>query len=289
MYLMLLPAVVYYLVFRYFPMYGVSLAFKDYDFAGGIIGSPLARPFFKHFMMFFKSPYFTTLITNTFLISFYKLVAGIFPPIVLAILLAECKGKRFKGFVQSVSFIPYFLSWVVVYGIMIALLSQTSGILNRWIYELSGGTIPFFTSTKWFRSLLVISEIWRSTGFNAIIYIAAINTIDLTLFEAAKIDGASRLTVIRCITLPGIIPVAVMLFILRLGTILDSSFEQIYVMYNIQVYPVADIIDTWVFRTGLQQLNFSLATAVGLFKSLIACILVLATNFLARRFDKGIW
>jgi putative aldouronate transport system permease protein len=289
LYLMLLPAFVYYLIFRYYPMYGVTLAFKDYDFAGGISGSPWADPLLKHFMLFFKSPYFRILINNTFLISFYKLAAGIFPPIILAILLNECGRRWFKSFVQSVSFIPYFLSWVVIYGIMTALLSQTNGLFNRWIAELSGNTIAFFTSEKWFRSLLVISEVWRNTGFNTIIYIAAINAIDLTLFEAARIDGASRLRIIVTIILPGIMPVMVMLLILRLGTILDSSFEQIFVMYNIQVYPVADIIDTWVYRTGIQQLNFSLASAVGFFKSIIACALVLFTNGVAKRFGKGIW
>lgn len=289
LYLMLLPAAVYYLVFRYYPMYGVTLAFKDYDFAGGISGSPWADPPFKHFMLFFQSPYFKTLIANTFLISLYKLIAGIFPPIILAILLTECHNKWFKNFVQSVGFIPYFLSWVVIYGIMMALLSQTNGLFNRWLLEATGSSTAFFTSTEWFRSLLVGSEVWRNTGFNTIIYIAAINSIDPALFEAARVDGASRLQAIWSITIPGMMPVMVMLLILRLGTILDSSFEQIYVMYNIEVYPVADIIDTWVYRTGIQQLNFSLASAVGLFKSVIACALVLFTNQVSKRFGRGIW
>jgi putative aldouronate transport system permease protein len=155
--------------------------------------------------------------------------------------------------------------------------------------EFTGKSTAFFTSTAWFRSLLVISEIWKSSGFSAIIYIAAINGIDIALFEAARIDGASRLQIIWHITLPGIMAVMVMLLILRLGHILDAGFEQIFIMYNIQVYPVADIIDTWVYRTGLMQLNFSLASAVGFFKSVIACILVIITNLVAKRFDKGIW
>jgi putative aldouronate transport system permease protein len=239
--------------------------------------------------MFFNSPYFMILMTNTLFISLYKLIAGIFPPIILAILLTECDIRKFKEFIQSITFIPHFLSWVIIYGIMIALLSETNGLFNRWITDATGRSIPFFTSTRWFRPLLIVSEIWKSTGFSAIIYIAAINGIDLSLFEAARIDGASRLQIIRRITLPAIMPVMVMLLILRLGHVLDAGFEQIFVMYNIQVYPVADIIDTWVYRTGLLQLNFSLASAVGLFKSLIACILVISTNMVAKKFGKGIW
>jgi putative aldouronate transport system permease protein len=289
MYIMLIPALIYYVIFKYYPMYGVTLAFKDYDFIGGIIHSPWAKPLLKHFNLFFKSPYFNVLMSNTLLISLYKLAAGIIPPVLLAVLITECRKKTLREFVQSVTFIPHFLSWIIMYGIMIALLSQTTGLFNRWLTELTGKSIAFFTSTKWFRALLVVSEIWKSSGFSAIIYIAAINGIDLSLFEAARIDGASRIQIIRRITLPSIMPVMVMLLILKLGHVLDAGFEQIFIMYNIQVYAVADIIDTWVYRTGLQQLNFSLASAVGLFKSLIACILVVSTNLFAKRFDKGIW
>jgi putative aldouronate transport system permease protein len=286
---MLLPAVVYYIIFRYFPMYGTSLAFKEFDFTGGILGSPWADPPLKYFNLFFKSPYFSRLISNTLLISLYKLIGGILPPVFLAILVTECSLKRFRTFIQSLAFIPHFLSWVIIYGIMMALLSQTNGLINRWLSEITGKSISFFTSTQWFRPLLVISEIWKSSGFSAIIYVAAINGIDTALFEAAHIDGASRVQIVFRITLPSILPVMVMLLILRLGSILDAGFEQILIMYNIQVYPVADIIDTWVYRTGLLQLNFSLASAVGLFKSAIACVLVISTNLVARRFGKGIW
>lgn len=287
---MLLPGVAYYVIFRYLPMYGITLAFKDYDFTGGVMGSPWATPFFKHFQLFVNSPYFGTLMRNTFSISFYKLVAGVFPPIILAVLLTECRGLRYRRFVQSVSFFPYFLSWVIIYGIMMALLSQSSGLINRWMVELTGESIPFLTSTQWFRSLLVISSVWRITGFNTIIYIAAINNIDPALFEAARIDGASRLQCIRYITLPGILSVIAMMLTIRIGTVLDASFEQVYVMYNIEVYSVGDIIDTWVYRTGLQQLNFSLASAVGLFKAVISCTLVLLANHTSRKVTgEGIW
>ena len=290
LYLMLLPGVIYYVIFRFMPMYGVTLAFKDYDFTGGIIGSPWATPAFKHFKLFMDSPYFGTLMKNTFSISFYMLIFSIFPPIILAILLTECRGQRYRRFVQSVSFFPYFLSWVIIYGIMMALLSQNNGLINRWLVELTGSSVPFLTSTKWFRSLLVISSIWRTTGFSTIIYIAAINNIDPALYEAARTDGASRMQCIWNITLPGIMSVITMMLTIRVGTVLDSSFEQVYVMSNVEVRSVGEIIDTWVYRTGLQQLNFSLASAVGLFKGVISCTLVLLSNYTSKKVTgEGIW
>jgi putative aldouronate transport system permease protein len=181
------------------------------------------------------------------------------------------------------------LSWVIIYGILTAFLSQSTGLVNRWLVEWGIDAIPFLQSTDWFRSILVGSDIWQNAGWGAIIYLAAIVGIDPTLYEAARVDGASRLRMIWHITLPGIRNVIVLLLILRLGHMLDAGFEQIYILYNIQVYPVADIIDTWVFRTGLEQMNFSLASAVGLFKSVIGLILVLGANQLAKRWGGGIW
>jgi putative aldouronate transport system permease protein len=288
-YLMLLPGVLFFLLFRYVPMYGVIIAFKDYNFGDGMLGSPWAQPWNKHFLTFFFSPYFSQLLANTLLISVYKLIFGVLPPIIMAILLNECRTRWFKSLIQTLTYMPHFLSWVIIYGILLALLSQTSGLVNHWIKEIGGEAIPFLTSTSYFRSLLVSSEIWQNLGWGAIIYLAAIAGIDPTLYEAARVDGASRLRMIWHITLPGIRSVIVMLLILRLGHMLDAGFEQIYIMYNIQVYPVADILDTWVFRTGLQQLNFSLAAAVGLFKSAIGFVLVLLSNRIAKRWGDGIW
>jgi putative aldouronate transport system permease protein len=288
-YLMLLPGVVYYIIFRYVPMYGVIIAFKDFNMMEGIFGSSWADPWYKHFKVFYDSPYFTQLLVNTFVISIYKLIFGMAPPIVMALLLNECRVRWFKSLVQTLTYMPHFLSWVIIYGILIALLSQNSGLFNRWIEESGGQSIPFLTSTDYFRTILVSSEIWQNLGWGAIIYLAAIAGIDPTLYEAARVDGASRLRMIWHITLPGIRNVIVLLFILKLGHIMDAGFDQIYILYNIQVYPVADILDTWVFRTGLQQLNFSLAAAVGLFKSVIGLALVLASNKLAKRWGEGIW
>ena len=190
---------------------------------------------------------------------------------------------------QTLTYMPHFLSWVIIYGILLAFLSQNGGLINRWIVEAGGESIPFLTSPQYFRSLLVGSEVWQNLGWGAIIYLAAIASIDPTLYEAARVDGASRLRMIWHITLPGIRNVIILLFILKLGHILDAGFDQIYILYNVQVYPVADILDTWVYRTGLQQLNFSLASAVGLFKSLTGLFLVLAANKIAQRWGEGIW
>ncbi|WP_409347264.1 ABC transporter permease [Paenibacillus sp. MBLB4367] len=286
---MLLPGVAYYVIFRYIPMYGAVIAFKDYSIVDGILRSPWADPWNKHFLTFFNSPYFSQLLTNTFLISLYKLIFGVVPPIIMALLLNECRIRWFKSLVQTLTYMPHFLSWVIIYGIMLALLSQNSGLVNHWIKDLGGQTIPFLTSTTYFRSLLVGSEIWQNLGWGAIIYLAAMAGIDPTLYEAARVDGASRLRMIWHITLPGIRSVIVLLLILRLGHILDAGFEQIYILYNIQVYPVADIIDTWVFRTGIQQLNFSVASAVGLFKAVIGFVLVIAANRIAKRMGESIW
>jgi len=288
-YLMLLPGLVWYIVFRYLPMGGLMLAFKDYDFSRGIFGSPWADPWFKHFMLFFNSPYFEQLLTNTLLISLYKIFFGMVPPLLLAILLNEVRAEWYKRGIQTLSYMPHFLSWVIIYGILLALLSETTGLVNRWIVQLGGQPVPFLTSTDTFRSVLVGSDIWQNVGWAAIIYLAAITSIDPTLYEAARVDGASRLRLIWHITLPGVQPVFVLLLILRLGQILDAGFEQVYILYNPQVYAVADIIDTWVFRTGLQQLNFSLATAVGLFKSVIGLFMVLTANRVAQRWGGGMW
>lgn len=288
-YLMLLPGIVYFVIFRYFPMYGVIIAFKDFAIMEGITGSSWADPWYRHFQDFYQSPYFGQLMTNTLLISLYKLVWGTLPPIILAILLHECKVRWLKSIVQTLTYMPHFLSWVIIFGILLTLFSQNGGLVNRWIVENGGSSIPFLTSTDYFRSILVGSEVWQNLGWGAIIYLAAMAGIDPTLYEAAKVDGANRMRMIWHITLPGIRSIIILLFILKLGHLLDAGFDQIYILYNIQVYPVADILDTWVYRTGLQQMNFSLASAVGLFKSLIGLVLVLGANRLAKKWGEGIW
>jgi len=289
LYLMLLPGLVYYVTYRYAPMAGAMIAFKDFNILKGIFNSPWADPWYKHFLAFYESPYFTQILTNTFLISFYKLAWGMLPGIGLAVLLNEVSNKYFKRIVQTVTYMPHFLSWVIIYGIALAFLSETSGLVNMWLKENIGHSVSFLSSTDWFRSILVGSEIWKDTGWSAIIYLAAIAGIDPSLYESARVDGAGRLRSIWHITLPGIRSVIILLLILKLGHMLDAGFDQIYIMYNIHVYPVADIIDTWVFRTGLEELNFSLASAVGLFKSLVGFVLVVIANSLAKRWGEQVW
>lgn len=288
-YLMLLPGLIYFIIYKYIPMYGVVIAFKEFNIFDGIIGSDWANPWYKHFKSFYESPYFTDLLTNTFLISFYKLIFGMAPPIILALLLHECRFLWYKRIIQTLSYMPHFLSWVIIYGILIAFLSESTGLLNRWFEQIGIAPVNFLTSLKWFRTILVSSDIWQNLGWGAIIYLAGMSGINAEYYEAARIDGASRLRMIWHITLPGIRNLIILLLILQLGRFMDAGFEQIYILYNIQVYPVADIIDTWVFRVGLQQMNFSLGAAVGLFKSFIGLVLVLGTNRLARRWGGGIW
>jgi putative aldouronate transport system permease protein len=286
---MLLPGLIYFATYRYAPMFGAIIAFKDFNFMNGIWGSEWADPWYKHFKSFIDSPYFSTILTNTLLISFYKLVWGMAPGIVFAILLNEVRFAPFKRIVQTITYLPHFLSWVIVYGMLLILLSETTGLVNVWLKEHFDFAIPFLTSTEYFRSVLIGSELWKEFGWSAIIYLAAITGIDPTLYEAARVDGAGRLRSIWHITLPGIRNVIVLLFIVRLGHILDAGFDQVYIMYNVKVYPVADILDTYVFRTGLEQFNFSLASAVGLFKSMIGLVLVVASNRLAKRWGGSIW
>jgi len=289
LYLMLLPGLVYYALYRYAPMGGAIIAFKDFNVLRGMFDSPWADPWYKHFKAFYDSPYFTQILTNTFLISFYKLLFGMVPGILLAVLLNEVRIRLFRRFVQTVTYLPHFLSWVIIYGISLAMLSETSGLVNLGLKESGGASIPFLTSTEWFRSILVGTEIWKDTGWSAIIYLAAIAGIDPSLYEAARVDGAGRLRGIWHVTLPGIRSVIILLLILKLGHMLDAGFDQIYIMYNIHVYPVADIIDTWVFRTGLEELNFGLASAVGLFKSLVGFVLVVIANQIAKRWGEQVW
>ncbi|TDE02849.1 sugar ABC transporter permease [Jiangella asiatica] len=286
---MLLPGLIYFAVYKYAPMYGVIIAFKDYNLGLGIVASPWADPWFKYFDQFFSSPYFGQLMVNTFLISAYKLFWGTVPCLVLALLFNECRVTWLRRWVQTISYMPHFLSWVIVFGITVAFVSQSTGLINRGLEGLGAEPIGFLTSTDWFRTILVGADTWKDLGWGAIIYLAAMVGIDPERYEAARVDGAGRLRQIWHITLPGIRNVIILLFVLRLGNILDAGFEQVYVFYNVQVYSVADIIDTWVYRVGLEQLNFSLAAAVGLFKAVTGLVLIILANRLAKRWDGQLW
>lgn len=289
LYAMLAVPVIYYIMFRYMPLYGTIIAFKNFKVRSGILRSEWVSPFYKHFVTFFESPYFFQLLRNTLLISLYKLFWGMPFSIILAIAISEVGNRKFKRIVQTVTYMPHFLSWVIVYGIAYALLSESMGLVNFVIKGVAGRTVNFLSEPRFFRGILVGSEIWRDVGWGAIIYLAAIAGVDPTLYEAARIDGASRVRMVRHITIPAIIPVIIVLFTLRMGRILEAGFEQVYVFYNVRVYSVGDIIDTWVFRTGLEQWNFSLASAVGLFKSAIGMSLILTVNTIAKRWGQALW
>ena len=282
LYFMMLPGLIYFTVFRYGPLWNAQIAFKDFKPLLGVWESPWAG--FKHFNTFFHSFYFTQLISNTLTISLLKLVLGMPMAIILALCIYESAYKYLARFVQTVSYLPHFLSWVIMYGILLVMLSPADGLVNEVIKANGGDPISFLYSPNWFRVVVVGSDIWKETGWGTILYLAALMSIDPTLFEAAAVDGASRMQRIWYISLPGILSTIVVVTLLRLGNILDAGFYQIFMLYSLPVYSVGDILDTWVYRQGVLEFQFSLATAVGLFKGVIGLILVLTANRLTKRF-----
>ena len=289
LYLMMVPGLVYFLVYRYLPMAGAVIAFQDFNIMKGLFGSRWADPWYANFLSFFDSPYFGQLLGNTLIISFGKMLFTIIPSILLAILLTECRSRMFKSVVQTVSYMPHFLSWVVVYAVFYAMLSQNGGLIAGFLADVTGQSVEYLSEPTTFRWLLFFSDMWQSTGWGAIIFLAAMAGINPELYEAAKIDGAGRLRRIWSITLPSISTVIVFVLVTRLGRVMDAGFEHVFIFYNQRVYEVADIIDTWVFRVGLQDMDFGMATAVGLFKSAIGFLLVMGTNAFARKQGRGLW
>ncbi|WP_018467745.1 ABC transporter permease [Calidithermus timidus] len=279
---MLLPGLLYFLIFRYWPLWNAQIAFRDFQPTLGVWGSPWVG--LQHFLEFFNSYYFGQLLTNTLVISLAKIVLGIPPAILLAIALHETSRRFLARVVQTISYLPHFLSWVIVYGILLAMLSPSEGLVNSGLRALGLEPVPFLTSTTTFQPVVVLSEVWKETGWSAILFLAALLSINPTLYEAAAIDGASRWQQVRHISLPGIMDVLVLVLLLKIGSILDAGFHQIFVLYSLPVYSVGDIIDTWVYRQGIQNFQFSLATAVGLFKGIIGLVLIVVANRLARRF-----
>ncbi|WP_409341879.1 ABC transporter permease [Paenibacillus sp. MBLB4367] len=282
-YVLLIPGLVYFILFHYIPMGGIIVAFKDFKLAKGIFASDWAG--LKWFQLLFEADDFWTALKNTIYISFYKLIFGFPFPILLAIMLNELLGSAFKRVIQTIIYFPHFLSWVVLGGIMFTLFSTKSGILSFIGFDSS----PLMEPSS-FRALLVGSEIWKEAGWGTIIYLAAIAGINPELYEAAKIDGATRFQAIRYITLPSIAGTIVILLILRTGQILNAGFDQVFILYNPMVYNVADILDTYVYRIGLSMGRYSLAAAAGLFKSAVGLLMLLFTNWLVRRLGgQGLW
>jgi len=287
-YLMLAPAIVLFALFSYVPMYGVIIAFKDYRFIDGIWGSPWVG--FDYFEQFFHDVFFWRIIRNTLTISGLHLLFGFPAPVVLALLFNELIHGKFKKFVQSVSYLPHFMSWVILASLLTEILSPSRGALNYVLTFFGGKPIHFLADPDTFVGMLVVTHIWQSVGWGSVVYLAAIAGISQDQYESATIDGAGRLQKIMHITLPSLVPIMTILFILNVGGIMNAGFDQIFNLYNPAVYRVADIIDTYVYRIGLLETKYGFSSAIGLFKNVIALALVMGTNFLVKRFnDYGIW
>ncbi len=280
LYLMLIPAIVYYIIFCYIPMYGVTIAFKDFNPMLGIWKSEWEG--FDTFRQLFGMEKFYSVFWNTIRISLIRLVFGFPFPIIIALMLNELRNVRLKKTIQTAIYVPNFISWVVLGGILTSILSMDTGIVNQVIKALGLEPIGFLTDEKFFVPTMVVSMIWKTFGWNTIIYLAAMTGVDTQLYEAATVDGANRWQKLVHITLPCIRSVIVVVLITRIGSLMQAGFEQIFVLYHPGVYGTADIIDTYVYRMGLQEGKFELATAVGLFKSVINFILVVAANKVAR-------
>lgn len=289
LYLMLLPCIVSFIIFSYIPMGGLLLAFKEYKFNAGILGSPWVG--FKYFEKFFNDYQSGQLIRNTLIISCMKLFVGLPFPILLALMFNEIKNKWFKNIAQSISYLPHFLSWVVVIGLVQRVLAPNTGLLNEAIDYFGGdGSIFYMNEANYFYQIMFGSHIWKSIGWDSIIYLAAIAGINQDMYEAAKIDGASKWKEIWHITLPSITPTIVILFILSLGSILSAGFDQIYLLRMPGNMQLADILDTYVIRVGLQGGQYGYATAVGMMQGVIGLVLVVIANRISRKVSEtSLW
>ncbi|MNO12479.1 putative multiple-sugar transport system permease YteP [compost metagenome] len=289
LYILFLPVLVYYLIFAYAPMAGVIIAFKNYNFIDGIWGSSWAGV--EHFVRFWNSSEFWNVMYNTLILAVYRTIFGFPAPIIFAILIYELRFTRFTKFIQTVSYLPHFISWVVVYAVVYNFFSS-GGLINQILGEFGKDSISFMGDSKYFRALFTGSAMWKEIGWNAIIYLAALTRVDTDLYEAASIDGANRWHRLWHITLPGIRSIVSIMFVLSLGNILSVSFEQVLVMINPMVTDVAEVLDYYIYRIGLLDINNqSYATAIGVFRSLLALLLVIISNVVAKKLDEdgGIW
>ncbi|MBE7680072.1 MULTISPECIES: ABC transporter permease [Paenibacillus] len=284
LYIMMIPVIGYYLIFHYGPMYGAIIAFKDYSPMKGILGSDWVG--LKHFDEFFNSYYFLRVLKNTLLISLYTLLFEFPAPIILALLINEVRKRTFKRVVQTITYMPYFISLVVICGI-ITDFTNADGLINRLIMMLGYDGQAMLQKPELFRPIYVLSEIWQRIGWESIIYIAALMSIDLEQYEAAKIDGASRLKQMFHITLPGLLPIITIMFILRMGNMLNVGFEKIILLYNPVTYETADVISSFVYRKGLLEFGWSYSSAVGLFNSVINLVLLISANYISRRVSQN--
>lgn len=276
LYLILLPFIIWYAVFMFKPMYGMIIAFKDYSLFKGISGSAWIG--LQNFKDFLTSPYFYVTLKNTLMLNVYSLLLEFPFAILVALMLNEVKNKYFKTIVQTASFIPYFIAIVVATGITINMLSPSTGVVNAFLEKMGFERVYFLSKPEFFRGIFTGLNIWKSTGFNAVIYLAALTAVDEQLYEAAKIDGANKFQQLRHITIPAIIPTIVVMLVLKVGRMLNVAFETVLLLYQPATYETADVISTYVYRTGMLMQDFGLATAVGLFNAIVGFILVYSAN-----------
>ena len=287
LYMLFLIPFCFFVVFKYAPMYGVLLAFKDFKVAKGILGSSWVG--LKYFKEFLSNPYSYRLIRNTVVLRVYQLLFGLPAPIVLALLLNELRNERFKRFVQTTSYLPHFVSLVVVCGMIVNFLA-TDGIVNEIVRFFGGRPFPWLMAPQWFRTIEIGSGIWQGTGWTSIIYLAALSAIGPQLYEAAVIDGANRWQRLIHITVPGIAPTIIIMLLLRMGTLLTVDYQKILLLYTGATYETADVLGTYIYRRGLLGADFSYATAIGVFQSVVGLVFIVGSNWIAKRVSEtSLW
>ena len=288
LYLISIPVLLYYIIFCYVPMYGVQIAFKDYSASKGFLGSEWVG--FEHFIRFFKSYNFSQIMVNTLVLSLYSMAASFPIPIVFAILINEVRGKKLKKSVQMISYAPYFISTVVLVGMMISFCSPTNGIINKMLGVFSVKPIAFFAEPEWFKHIYVWSGVWQTVGWNSIIYISTLSGVDVQLYEAAVVDGANKLQRIWHVDVPALMPTVVLLMILNVGGLLNLGFEKVFAMQNSLNLSSSEVIATYVYKVGILGTEYSFSAAVGLFNSVINCVLLVLCNTIAKRVsDMSLW
>ncbi len=288
LYIFLLPTLIYYAIFHYAPMYGLQIAFKSFKATKGIWGSPWVG--LDNFARFFRSAQFWDILSNTVVLSLESLVLGFFPPIILALMLNQVENEKFKKFVQGVTYAPHFISTVVMVSLLFCLLSTRNGIINRIIMFFGGEAVPFMRDAEYFRGTYIVSGIWQSMGFSAIIYIAALAGISSELHEAAIIDGASKWQRVIHIDIPGILPTITILLIMRSGSIMSVGFEKVFLMQTSLNLKRSQVISTYVYQVGLVDANFSFSAAVGFFNSIVNFIMIMLVNFISSKISEtSLW
>jgi putative aldouronate transport system permease protein len=288
LYLMLLPTIIWLLVFLYKPMYGLQIAFKDYSIFRGVAASPWVG--LEHFQTLFNNDQFLRAVKNTIIISFYGLIFGFPMPILLALMFNEVLNQTFKKTLQTVVYLPHFISSVIIAGIVITAFSPSAGIVNTILGWFGMDSVYFLTKPEWFRPIFVGTGIWQEAGFQSIVYLAAIAGVSPTLYESAVVDGASRWQMVWKITVPSILPTIIIMLIIRIGNILEVSFEMIVLLYQPATYQTADVVNTFIYRQGLQGGQYDFAAAAGLFNAVVAFVLVMAANTISKRYSRtSLW